>query len=118
MYVTGLGLFAIILVVGIIAIVLSIYFYERFYRREIYVVEEYIDSDERNPNAEGFYSSYDKAFQAMKDRMLEVATEEEVEALNLTKGDGEWDEFVIPETEDYCACKYIIYSTELDWKVE
>ena len=118
MYVTGLGLFAIIFVVGTIAFVLSFYFHERFSRKEIYVVEEYIGSDERDPNAEGFYSSYDKAFEAMKNRMLEVATEEEVEALNLTKGDGEWDEFVIPETEDYCECKYIIYSTELDWKVE
>ena len=87
--------------------------------RTIYVVEERIQGyDDVDVNSTGYYSSYDTAFDAMKKRMAEVASEEEIEELHLTKANGDWDEYILPETEDYCQCTYTIYSIELDWKME
>lgn len=87
--------------------------------RIIYIVEERIHGCEYDDvNAIGYYASHDAAFEAMKKRMTEVASDEEIEELHLTKGDGEWDEYILPETEDYCQCTYTLYSVELNWKME
>ena len=86
----------------------------------IYEVIEYITegfNGDRfdNENASGMYSSIEKARQATLARIAEVYTDEEISAMNIPE---DWEYLETPTTEYVEGCVYIIYTYELDGKIE
>lgn len=86
----------------------------------IYEVVEYITEDLKEngapiENASGMYSSIEKARQAALVRIAEEYTEEEISAMNIP---NDWEYLEIPENEWVSSCTYIIYSYELDGRME
>lgn len=86
----------------------------------IYEVIEYITEDFKKDgvqgeNASGMYSSIDKARQATLARIAEVYTEEEIAEMNIP---NDWEYLEVPENEWASSCTYIIYSYELDRRIE
>ena len=86
----------------------------------IYEVVEYITEDFKKDgihgeNASGMYSSIEKARQATLARIAEVYTEEEIAAMNIS---DDWEYLEVPSNEDVEGCTYIIYTYELDGRME
>ena len=80
----------------------------------IYEVVEYITIGNIE-NAGGAYSTIEKARQAALDRIAEEYTEEEISAMNIP---NDWEELVVPSNEWTESCTYIIYTYELDGRME
>ena len=86
----------------------------------IYEVVEYITEDFKKDgfpaeNASGVYSSIEKARQATLARITEEYTEEEISAMDIPE---DWDYLEVPENEWTSGCTYIIYTYELDGRME
>ena len=86
----------------------------------VYEVVEYITEDFKEngfpaENASGMYSSIEKARQATLARIAEEYTEEEISAMNIP---SDWEYLEVPENEWTSSCTYIIYSYELDGRME
>ena len=86
----------------------------------IYEVVEYITEDIKSTganseNASGMYSSIEKARKATLARIAEEYTEEEIAAMNIPK---DWEYLEVPSNEWVAGCTYIIYSYELDGRIE
>lgn len=86
----------------------------------IYEVVEYITEDFKktganSENASGMYSSIEKARQATLDRIAEEYTEEEIVEMNIPE---DWEYLEVPSTDWVEGCTYIIYSYELDGRME
>ena len=86
----------------------------------VYEVIEYITEDLQKDgfpaeNASGMYSSIEKARQATLARIAEEYTEEEISAMNIPE---DWEYLEVPENEWTSSCTYIIYSYELDGRIE
>ena len=86
----------------------------------IYEVVEYITEDFKedcgnSKNASGMYSSIEKARQATLDRIAEEYTEEEISAMNIP---NDWEYLEVPSNEWTAGCTYIIYTYELNWRIE
>lgn len=85
----------------------------------VYEVTEYItedfEKDGSGENASGMYSSLEKARQATLARIAEEYSKEEIEALNIP---DDWSWLEVPSTEDIAGCTYIIYTYELDGRIE
>lgn len=86
----------------------------------VYEVVEYITEDFNKDgfpaeNASGMYSSIEKARQATLVRIAEEYTEEEIAAMNIP---ADWEYLEVPENEWTSGCTYIIYTYELDERME
>ena len=86
----------------------------------IYEVVEYITEDIKSvgansENARGMYSSIDKARQATLARIAEEYTEEEIAEMNIPE---DWEYLEVPANEWVAGCTYIIYTYELDGRIE
>ena len=86
----------------------------------IYEVVEYITADFKSAganseNASGMYSSIEKARQATLTRIAEEYTEEEIAEMNIP---NDWEYLVVPSNGWVEGCTYIIYSYELDGRME
>lgn len=86
----------------------------------IYEVVEYITEDFKNTyanseNASGMYSSIEKARQATLDRIAKEYTEEEIAEINIP---NDWEYLEVPSNDWTAGCTYIIYSYELDGRIE
>lgn len=86
----------------------------------IYEVVEYITEDFKKDathgeNASGMYSSIEKARQATLARIAEEYTEEEISAMDIPE---DWDYLEVPTNEFVEGCTYIIYTYELDGRIE
>ena len=86
----------------------------------IYEVVEYITEDIKSAganseNASGMYSSIEKARQATLARIAEEYTEEEIAEMNIP---NDWEYLVVPSNGWVEGCTYIIYSYELDGRME
>ena len=86
----------------------------------IYEVVEYITADFKSAganseNASGMYSSIEKAWQATLARIAEEYTEEEIVEMNIP---NDWEYLEVPSNEWVEGCTYIIYSYELDGRME
>jgi len=87
---------------------------------KVYEVVEYITEDFKgdtanSENASGMYSSIEKARQAALARIAEEYTEEEISAMNIPE---DWEYLEVPENEWVSGCTYIIYTYELDGRME
>ena len=87
---------------------------------KVYEVIEYITEDfkedwSNSENASGMYSSLEKARQATLARIAEEYTEEEISAMNIPDN---WEYLEVPENEYASSCTYIIYTYELDGRIE
>lgn len=80
-----------------------------------YITEDFKENATHGENASGMYSSIEKARQATLDRIAEEYTEEEISAMNIPK---DWEYLEVPENEWVAGCTYIIYSYELDGRME
>ena len=86
----------------------------------VYEVVEYITEDFKKDathgeNASGMYSSIEKARQATLARIAEEYTEEEIAEMNIP---DDWEYLEVPSNDLVAGCTYIIYSYELDWRIE
>ena len=86
----------------------------------IYEVVEYITADFKSAganseNASGMYSSIEKARQAALARIAEEYTEEEIAEMNIP---NDWEYLKVPSNGWVEGCTYIIYSYELDGRME
>lgn len=86
----------------------------------IYEVIEYITEDFKKDaahgeNASGMYSSIDKARQATLARIAEEYTKEEISAMNIPE---DWEYLEVPTNDFTEGCTYVIYSYELDGRIE
>ena len=86
----------------------------------IYEVVEYITEDFKKDgvqgeNTSGLYSSIEKARQATLARIAEAYTEEEIAEMNIS---NDWEYLEVPSNEWVDGCTYIIYSYELDGRME
>jgi len=86
----------------------------------VYEVVEYITEDFKgdtanSENASGMYSSIEKARQATLARIAEMYTEEEIAKMNIP---NDWEYLEVPENEWTSSCTYIIYTYELDGRIE
>lgn len=85
----------------------------------VYEVTEYItedfEKDGSGENASGMYSSIEKARQATLVRIAEEYTEEEIAEMNIP---DDWEYLATPENEWTASCTYIIYTYELDGRME
>ena len=87
---------------------------------KVYEVVEYITEDFKgdranSENASGMYSSIEKARQATLDRIAEEYTKEEISTMNIP---NDWEYLEVPENDWTAGCTYIIYSYELDGRIE
>lgn len=80
-----------------------------------YITEDFKEDATHGENANGIYSSIEKARQAALARIAEVYTEEEISAMNIP---NDWEYLEVPSNEWVAGCTYIIYSYELDWRME
>lgn len=80
-----------------------------------YITEDLKESEIHCENASGMYSSIEKARQATLARIAEEYTEEEISAMNIPE---DWEYLEVPENEWTSGCTYIIYSYELDGRIE
>lgn len=80
------------------------------------IVEEYQNNGSHwEINKEAYYSTREKARQALKEYLTYTYDEEDIE---FPKTDEEWDEVYMPETNRYWATTYSIYECELDLPME
>ena len=80
-----------------------------------YITEDFNENWANSENASGMYSSIEKARQATLVRISEEYTEEEISAMNIPE---DWEYLEVPENEWTSGCTYIIYSYELDGRIE
>ena len=80
-----------------------------------YITEDFKEDSNHGENASGMYSSIEKARQATLDRIAEEYTEEEISAMNIPK---DWEYLEVPTNDFAEGCTYIIYSYELDGRME
>lgn len=80
-----------------------------------YITEDFKESWANGENASGMYSSIEKARQATLDRIAEEYTKKEISAMNIP---DDWEYLEVPENEWTSSCTYIIYSYELDGRIE
>ena len=121
MYITVVTFIAFALVFLLIGASISFYIVDRQIDKlveesnYVYVVEEYVDKE---INSQGFYISKDQAIEAMKRRILEEVTEEELKYLHENVITPEFSEYVLPETDGCCQCTYWVYKTKLNDPME
>lgn len=88
----------------------------------IYEVVEYITEDflkdGSGENASGMFSTKEKAKNAILARIAEEYTQEEINAMDLPQDIDDWEYVVIPDNEWVTGCTYIMYTYELDYKIE
>lgn len=80
-----------------------------------YITEDFKEDATHGANANGMYSSIEKARQATLARIAEDYTEEEIAEMNIP---NDWEYLEVPENEWVSSCTYIIYSYELDRRIE
>jgi len=80
-----------------------------------YITEEFNEDGHSGENASGMYSSIEKARRATLTRIAEMYTEEEIAEMNIP---NDWEYLEVPENEWTSSCTYIIYSYELDGRME
>ena len=80
-----------------------------------YITEDFKEDATHSENASGMYSSIEKARQATIDRISEEYTEEEISAMNIPE---DWEYLEVPTNEYVEGCTYIIYTYELDGRIE
>ena len=80
-----------------------------------YITEDFKENGTNSENASGMYSSLEKARQATLARIAEMYTEEEIAEMNIPNN---WEYLEVPENEWTVSCTYIIYSYELDGRME
>lgn len=78
---------------------------------KIYEVVEYVDNEE---NANGYYSSLEKAQQGILTRVKEVYTDEEMKAFYF---DEDGYGYSTTDNEYVAACEYTIFAIELDKEI-
>lgn len=79
-----------------------------------YITEDFL-TDGSGENASGMYSSIEKARQATLARIAEEYSEEEISAMNIP---NDWEYLEVPENEWTSSCTYVIYTYELDGRIE
>ena len=80
-----------------------------------YITEDFKEDATHGENASGMYSSIDKARQATLARIAEMYTEEEIAEMNIP---NDWEYLEVPSNDWVAGCTYIIYSYELDGRME
>ena len=80
-----------------------------------YITEDFKEDATHGETASGMYSSIEKARQAALDRIAEEYTEEEIAKMNIP---NDWEYLEIPSNTFVEGCTYIIYSYELDGRIE
>ena len=80
-----------------------------------YITEDFKEDATHGENASGMYSSIDKARQATLARIAEMYTEEEITEMNIP---NDWEYLEVPSNDWVAGCTYIIYSYELDGRME
>ena len=80
-----------------------------------YITEDFKEDATHGENASGMYSSIDKARQATLARIAEMYTEEEITEMNIP---NDWEYLEVPSNDWVAGCTYIIYSYELDGRIE
>ena len=80
-----------------------------------YITEDFKEDATRGENASGMYSSIEKARQATLARIAEEYTEEEIAEMNIP---NDWEYLEIPSNDWVEGCTYIIYTYELDGRME
>ena len=80
-----------------------------------YITEDFKEDATHGENASGMYSSIDKARQATLARIAEMYTEEEIAEMNIP---NDWEYLEVPSNDWVAGCTYIIYSYELDGRIE
>ena len=80
-----------------------------------YITEDFKEDATHGENASGMYSSIDKARQATLARIAEMYTEEEITEMNIP---NDWEYLEVPSNEWVEGCTYIIYTYELDGRIE
>ena len=80
-----------------------------------YLTEDFKEDANHGENANGMYSSIDKARQATLARIAEVYTEEEIAEMNIP---NDWEYLEVPSNSYVEGCTYIIYTYELDGRME
>ena len=82
-----------------------------------YITEDYI-KDGSGENASGMFSSKEKARDAILARIAEEYTQEEIDAMNLPENIDDWEYLEVPDNEWTTGCTYVMYTYELDYKIE
>ena len=80
-----------------------------------YITEDFKEDGIHGENASGMYSTIEKARQATLARIAEAYTEEEIAEMNIP---DDWEYLEVPSNEWVAGCTYIIYSYELDGRME
>mgnify|MGYP006896837775 CR=1 FL=1 len=80
-----------------------------------YITEDFKEDATHGENASGMYSSIEKARQAALARIAEEYTEEEIAEMNIP---NDWEYLEVPSNDWVEGCTYIIYSYELDGRME
>ena len=80
-----------------------------------YITEDFKEDPTHGENASGMYSSIEKARQAALVRIAEEYTEEEIAEMNIP---DDWEYLEVPSTDWVAGCTYIIYTYELDGRME
>lgn len=80
-----------------------------------YITEDFKEDATHGENASGMYSSIEIARLATLARIAEAYTEEEIAEMNIP---DDWEYLEVPENEWTAGCTYIIYSYELDGRME
>ena len=80
-----------------------------------YITEDFKEDATHGENASGMYSSIEKARQATLARIAEEYTEEEIAEMNIP---NDWEYLEIPSNDWVEGCTYIIYTYELDGRME
>lgn len=80
-----------------------------------YITEDFKKDSTHGENASGMYSSIEKARQATLARIAEEYTEEEIAEMNIPE---DWEYLEVPSNDWVAGCTYIIYSYELDGRME
>ena len=80
-----------------------------------YITEDFKEDATHGENASGMYSSIEIARLATLARIAEAYTEEEIAEMDIP---NDWEYLEVPENEWVAGCTYIIYSYELDGRIE
>ena len=80
-----------------------------------YITEDFKEDATHGENASGMYSSIEIARLATLARIAEAYTEEEIAEMDIP---NDWEYLEVPENEWVAGCTYIIYSYELDGRME
>lgn len=123
MYITVVTFIAIALVFLLIGASISFYIVDRQIDKlveesnYVYVVEEYVEGF-KEINSQGFYLTKDQAIEAMKQRILEGVSEEDLKYLHENVITPTFSEYALPETDGCRSCTYWVYKTKLNDPME